>query len=56
MQNWRPWDTASDGDWGLAVKREAVIRPLSEEGKLSGQRVQEAMLLLNLSRSALSTN
>jgi putative transposase len=53
MQNWRPWDTASDGDWGLAVQRETVIRPLSEEGKLSGQRVQEAMLQLDLSRSAL---
>ena len=35
MQNWRPWDAVSKADWGLAVEREAVIRPLAEEAKLS---------------------
>src|SRR5215472_7652191 len=53
MQNWRPWDAVSKADWGLAVEREAVIRPLAEEAKLSVDRVHEAMLQLNLSRSAL---
>ena len=43
----------SKADWGLAVEREAVIRPLAEEAKLSADRVHEAMLRLNLSRSAL---
>ncbi len=38
---------------GLAVEREAVVRPLTEEAKLSAERVHEAMLRLNLSRSAL---
>ena len=53
MQRRRPWDTASKADWGLAVERESVIRPLAEQDKLSGNRVHEAMLRLNLSRSAL---
>ena len=43
----------SKADWGLAVEREAVIRPLAEEAKLSADRVHEAMLRLNLGRSAL---
>jgi putative transposase len=53
MQNLRPWDAASKADWGLAVHREAVIRPLAEQAKLSADRVHEAMLRLNLGRSAL---
>ena len=53
MQKWRPWDTASKVDWSLAVEREAVIRPLAQEGKLSGELVHEAMLRLNLGRSML---
>ena len=53
MQNWRPWDAVSKADWGLAVEREAVIRPLAEEAKLSADRVHEAMLRLTLRRSAL---
>jgi len=53
MPNWRQWETASKVDWGLAVERESVIRPLSEEGKLTDERLQEAMLRLNLGRSVL---
>ena len=26
MQKWRPWEAASDTEWGLALEREAVIR------------------------------
>jgi hypothetical protein len=29
MQKWRQWETASDVDWGLAVRREFVIRLLA---------------------------
>jgi len=43
----------SKADWGLAVEREAVIRPLAEEAKLSADHVHEAMLRLTLRRSAL---
>jgi len=30
MQKWQQWESASEADWGLAVEREAVIRPLAE--------------------------
>jgi len=53
MPNWRQWETASNADWGLAVERKAVIRPLAEEGNLTDERLQEAMLRLNLGRSVL---
>src|ERR1700733_3214802 len=29
MQKWQQWESASEADWGLAVEREAVIRPLA---------------------------
>ena len=51
MQKWRPWETANEVEWGHAVERESVIRPLAEEGKLTNGRLQEAMLRLGLSRS-----
>ena len=35
MQKWRPWEAASDTEWGLALEREAVIRPLTEQERLS---------------------
>jgi hypothetical protein len=35
MQKWRPWEAASDTEWGLALEREAVIRPLTEPERLS---------------------
>ena len=31
MQKWRPWEAAYDTEWGLALEREAVIRPLTEQ-------------------------
>ena len=31
MQKWRPWEADSDTEWGLALEREAVIRPLTEQ-------------------------
>ena len=53
MQKWRQWEAAGEVDWGLAVEREAVIRPLAEEEKLTKERLHEAMIRLGLSRSAL---
>jgi len=53
MQKWRPWETANQVEWGLAVERESVIRPLAEEEKLTNVRLPEAMLRLGVSRSAL---
>ena len=53
MQKWRPWQTANQVEWGLAVERESVIRPLAEEEKLTNIRLPEAMLRLGVSRSAL---
>ena len=53
MQKWRQWDAASKADWGLAVERETVIRPLAEDAKLTKDRLQEAMLQLSLGRSVL---
>jgi len=42
VRKWREWSTASDVDWGMALQREAVIRPLAEQrtsaAKLSGIR------------------
>ena len=35
MQKWRQWETANDVDLQLAIERQAVIRPLVPEGKLS---------------------
>jgi len=41
MQKWRPWEAASDTEWGLALEREAVIRPLTEQERLSTAAVEE---------------
>ena len=53
MQKWRPWETANEVEWRLALERESVIRPLAEEERLTNGRLQEAMLRLGLSRSVL---
>src|SRR5215471_16241857 len=53
VQTSRQWDAASKADWGLAVERETVIRPLAEDAKLTKDRLQEAMLQLSLGRSVL---
>ena len=37
MQKRQQWESASDADWGLAVEREAVIRPLAERHNLEQQ-------------------
>lgn len=34
MEKWQEWENAADADWGDAVRREVVIRPLSEEIQL----------------------
>ena len=51
MQKWRPWEAASDAEWGLALEREAVIRPLAEQARLSAAAVNEARSRLHVSRS-----
>jgi hypothetical protein len=33
MQERQEWEFAWEADWGLAVEREAVIRPLAERQK-----------------------
>ena len=53
MQKWRSWEAASDSEWGLALEREAVIRPLAEQGRLSVAAIDEAADRLRLSRSVL---
>src|SRR5215472_1919893 len=51
MQKWRQWESAPDSDWGTALEREAVIRPLAEERKLGRAAVQEASQHLGVSRA-----
>ena len=35
MQGRREWRTAFASDWGTALQREAVIRPLAEQTRLA---------------------
>jgi putative transposase len=53
MQKWQQWEVASESDWGLAVEREAVIRPLAERPKLNIDDVEDAMRRLRISQSVL---
>ena len=53
MQKWQQWESASDADWGLAVEREAVIRPLAEQQRLCTEDVEEASRHLQIARSFL---
>ena len=53
MQKWRSWETASEAEWGLAIEREAVIRPLAERQRLSVGLVEDAVQHLGISRSVL---
>jgi len=53
MQKWQQWESASDADWGLAVEREAVIRPLAERQRLCTEDVEEAARHLGIGRSVL---
>ena len=53
MQKWQQWESASEVDWGLAVEREAVIRPLAEQKRLCKDDVGEAARQLGIGRSVL---
>ena len=53
MQRWREWQTASDSDWGVASQREAVIRPLADQVRLTETDVTTAAHQLKLSRATL---
>jgi putative transposase len=51
MQKWRPWETADQAEWQVALTREAVIRPLLSETKLGVSLLREATRQLHVSRS-----
>jgi putative transposase len=53
MQKWQQWESASDADWGLAVEREAVIRPLAEHKRFCTDDMEEAASHLGVVRSVL---
>jgi putative transposase len=53
MQKWQQWESASDADWGLAVEREAVIRPLAEQKRFCTDDVEQAARHLGVVRSVL---
>ena len=53
MQKSRQWENADQDAWQLALEREAVIRPLAEQVRLSPTLVQDATRQLRLSRSVL---
>lgn len=53
MQKWQQWESASEVDWGLAVEREAVIRPLAEQRRLCVEDVEAAVRHLGIGRSVL---
>lgn len=53
MLKWRQWEAASEAEWGLAVERESVIRPLAEQQRLSGDDVGDAMRRLHISRTVV---
>ena len=44
---------AGEAAWGVALHREAVIRPLAEQPRLSAESITEAANKLGLSRSIL---
>ena len=53
MQKWRTWESASGSDWGTALEREAVIRPLVEYHRLPKESVEEAASRLSASRALI---
>jgi putative transposase len=53
MQKWRNWEAATELDWLLALRREAVIAPLAAQSKVGLRRVDEAALQLGLRRSVI---
>jgi hypothetical protein len=48
MQKWRPRETANEVQWGQAVERASVIRPLAED-----EKAHQPMLRLGLSPTLL---
>ena len=50
MQKWQHWQTASTADWSGALEREAVIRPLADQLRLTEATVQGAAAQLGLDR------
>jgi Helix-turn-helix domain len=53
MQKAHQWEIAGEAAWGVALHREAVIRPLAEQPRLSAESITEAANKLGLSRSIL---
>src|SRR5450756_635816 len=53
MPKGHEWEIAGEAAWGVALLREAVIRPLAEHSRLSAESVAEAADQLGLSRSIL---
>jgi transposase len=53
MQKAQQWEIAGEAAWGVALHREAVIRPLAEQPRLSAESIAEAANQLGLSRSIL---
>jgi putative transposase len=53
MPKCRSWEAASEAEWGLAVGREMVIRPLAQQERLSTAAIQDVIRRLGLSRSVL---
>ena len=51
MKNRRSWHSVPKVEWEEACRREAVIRPLVEEGSVSNVRADQAAKELGLSRS-----
>src|ERR1700733_1717054 len=54
MQKWRQSETADGEEWQLALEREAVIRPLASQGKLSVILIEEVTRRLQLSRTVFN--
>jgi len=50
MQRLQPWQMASKADWSAALEREAVIRPLADQPRLSEVMIQNAAAELGLDR------
>lgn len=53
MHKWREWQAASDSDWQKASQREAIIRPLAEQTRLTKLDVCTAAKILRTSRATL---
>jgi putative transposase len=50
---WRQWQSAPQAEWTIALEREAVIRPLAEQDRLTEAVVEEAAARLGLGRTTI---